>query len=260
MSKLLKKSLFITLIIVAMTACSSKKEAPAPMRSTVIMPIETRELVNNVKESQVDFREMQIKSKMSMIRDGKEDSYTGQIRMKNDSIVWMTISAFGIEGARGAMTADSIRFIYRPDKVFFAQDIHYLKIIFPFITVDMFSDLLVGNVPINGINIERKLNEDNCYRVDNTLAIFFKESLWINPNNFKVEKLVITNMLTGKVVGTIDYSNYIVVEDQVFPSDIVVKADVKGKTTVVHLQYNNIEFENNLSYPYSVPAKYKSVF
>ena len=69
-------------------------------------------LFNQLKKNEMKFEWLSVKFSASYIEDKKKISFRGQMRIKRDSIIWVSISpALGIEMARLVITNDSIKFI-----------------------------------------------------------------------------------------------------------------------------------------------------
>ena len=80
-------------------------------------------LFQKLKENELKFGWFSAKFNLDLIIDKKKNSVTGQIRMKKDSCIWITLSpALGIEMARLLITTDSVKFINRINKTYFTGD------------------------------------------------------------------------------------------------------------------------------------------
>ncbi|MCB0807539.1 MAG: DUF4292 domain-containing protein, partial [Bacteroidales bacterium] len=80
-------------------------------------------LFDKLKENELKFEWFSAKFNLDLIIDKKKNSFRGQLRMRKDSAIWVSFSpALGIEMARLLITEDSVKFINRINKTYFAGD------------------------------------------------------------------------------------------------------------------------------------------
>lgn len=100
--------IFIGLLTVA-TACSTHKKTVVPTQP-------------------VPFEWMTAKVAIDVEGNGKNyDNLSGQIRMRRDSLVWLSVTAtMGVEALRAKFSTDSVWIINRIDKIYLAEPIDTL--------------------------------------------------------------------------------------------------------------------------------------
>jgi hypothetical protein len=85
-----------------------------------------------------------------------------------------------------------------------------------------------------------------------------RKSFFFDANTFLVQKQEIAQVAEGRKI-LVDYSNIIVYKEATLPSNILISTfQEKGKTEI-NLEYNTITFNEELSFPYSVPNGYKRI-
>jgi hypothetical protein len=68
-----------------------------------------KEILNNAINTRLNFFTFQAKAKVAYNVNGSGGQYTANIRLKKDSIIWLSLTgAFGIEGVRVFITPDSV--------------------------------------------------------------------------------------------------------------------------------------------------------
>ena len=86
-------------------------------RSTLKQPLKEYGfdyLYSKMLENHFDFQNVNAKFNISYQQDKDKTDLRGQLRIKNDSVIWISFSpALGIEGARILLTNDSVKFINR---------------------------------------------------------------------------------------------------------------------------------------------------
>src|SRR5208283_696073 len=78
---------------------------------------------------------------------GQKNSFNGQIRIRKDSVIWVSFSpALGIEVFRMMLTQDSVKFINRMNNTYFAGDYNYVnQYLNTNIDYDILQSFLTGN-------------------------------------------------------------------------------------------------------------------
>ena len=103
--------LLIALSMIVLTGCSKKitstvTNAPAIPKPTL-----------NVDE--IDFEYLQGKARMILRDAKKEREVKANIRIRKDSVIWMTFSVIGVQGGKALINQDSITIVSNVDKEYF---------------------------------------------------------------------------------------------------------------------------------------------
>jgi hypothetical protein len=63
-----------------------------------------------------------------------------------------------------------------------------------------------------------------------------------------------------KRILTVDYPNHKQYDKISFPTALNIEASSNGKKTNIDIEYNLVKFDDELSFPYSVPSGYNRTF
>lgn len=214
----------------------------------------------DVKPAEIDFKYLNIKSKVNYISTGSEEqSFPVNIHIKKDSIIWLSI-VVGLEGARGIITKDSVIFLDRLHRTYYKYDFASLSKQFNFnLNYDLVQSILIGNMPI------KKRETDVVEKQESNFVIKQKEGFVRIENsiaeaNLKLQKVNASDE-TGDSKMEIDYFNFVTITDLIFPQDIRAKIDAKkdGRVlqTSINLQHNKIEaLDQSPGFAFSIPKSY----
>ena len=76
----------------------------------------------------------------------KKTSFKTHLRIRKDSVIWMSITSIGIEAARVIITQDSVKLIDRLKKQYFLGDFKYInQLLGADLDYQMLEALLIGN-------------------------------------------------------------------------------------------------------------------
>jgi len=99
---------------------------------------------------------------------------------------------------------------------------------------------------------------DQVYRLDDASASNFKKSFYFDANSFLLNKQEISQTAKGRMIQ-VAYSDNRAYKEVTLPSKVLINAiQEKGKTQI-NFEYDAITFNEELSFPYSVPNGYKRI-
>lgn len=231
-------------------------EAVKVETSKIDVPVVTK---IDVKPAEIDFKYLNIKSKVNFSAGGEEQSFPVNIHIKKDSIIWLSI-VVGLEGARGIITKDSVIFLDRLHRTYYKYDFASLSKQFNFnLNYDLVQSILIGNMPIKKREIDEVSKQEGSFVIKQKEGFVQIENI-IAEANLKLQK-VNANDETGDSKMEIDYTNLLTISELLFPQEIRAKIDAKkdGKVlqTLINLQHNKIEvLDQSPGFAFSIPKSY----
>jgi Domain of unknown function (DUF4292) len=214
----------------------------------------------DVKPAEIDFKYLNIKSKVNYVSTGSEEqSFPVNIHIKKDSIIWLSI-VVGLEGARGIITKDSVIFLDRLHRTYYKYDFASLSKQFNFnINYDLVQSILIGNMPIKKREIDEVSKQDSIFVIKQKEG-FVRIENSIAEANLKLQKVNASDETGDSKMG-IDYANFLIISELMFPQEIRAKIDAKkdGKVlqTSINLQHNKIEvLDQSPGFAFSIPKSY----
>ncbi|MFU8842360.1 MAG: DUF4292 domain-containing protein [Bacteroidales bacterium] len=229
-------------------------------------------LFTKLKENEFRYEWFSSRFNLDLTIDKKKNSLSGQIRMKKDSALWVTLSpALGVEMARVLLTQDSVKFFNRINNTYFTGDWamvnHMLQMNIDF---DIIQALLMG--------IDLTFYEDGKFRASydskeynlvtsgrGKLKKYVKnhedderiyiQNIYLNPESFKITSMKIKEIKKDNKKLDAIYSNFRHVNDQLFPHRVTydITADFPIR---VDMTYSRISSGGELSFPFNIPTKY----
>jgi hypothetical protein len=208
-----------------------------------------------------DFEYLQAKSKIRFSSPDRNLSSSASIRMKKDSIIWISVSpVFGIEAARGFISQDTIVFMDRVNKDVYRYNYQSLSNALNFdIDFEMIQSIILGNQVFDftsGDNFSKRAGE---LKIGQKRGRFELETR-ASSKNRKVENVKVREIPDGSKMEII-FSAFNVVADQAFPFNTNVEIIAKGteESTQVEINHSKVEVSDSpISFPFSVPGKYEN--
>jgi len=182
----------------------------------------------------------------------------GSIRLKKDSLVWLSLGMFGFEGARALITPDSFRLLNKLTAEYTVKDINYLRnwITLP-VNFAMLQQILTG---------ERMAIDDKArmaVREDSTIVVYLEsdkmlQKLWVDTVSYTLQKLLLKDkLLKQDMTITFDSYNSLNQKPFSFKRNIVINRD--GQVYKLDMAIGRAQLNEELSYPFEVSDKYKRV-
>jgi hypothetical protein len=249
----------ILIVIVAASACKSTKDI-AVSKNIEVLPYET--VAQKFELQNHDYTSASIRAKVD-VTEKKTRSFTANIRMVRDSIIWASLTgAMGIEGARIMATKDSIHIIDKLNKIYYQKPFNYINEFVPFpLDLIFLQDILLGNHQLDSA-AKTNFSIDDAYIIQQETDKM-KSAYSIAPEFF-YPLLVKLNELQNNRQVTIKYNDYRPAND----TDTSSKAfsfhrivDFKsGKKTKIDIKFSRISWNEELSFPFSIGEKYEIRF
>ncbi len=218
------------------------------------------ETIAKIKANNIDYTTFSAKVKVSY--EAEEENIpdlNAFIRMKKDSIVWINVEKFGISLARIVITKDSFLFINKYDKNYRKESFAFLQnqaqIPFDFETIQ---NLLVGNIvyfttPISSY----KKNESTTAIL--SVGSVFKHLLTINNNDYLIQHSKLDDIdVNRNRTCDLSFSNYELEDAKNISKERTIVL-LEKKKIQIDLKFKNVNFNEVLNYPFSIPASYKKL-
>lgn len=207
-----------------------------------------------------EFDYLSAKAKFKFDNEENKVSATANFRIKKDSIIWISITpGLGIEAARVLIDTENVFVLDRINKQYYEYTFQQLSDQYDFdFNFGMIQSVILGNLiePYR----KQKVQRQSDYFVYNSVTGPYVFENFIGATSMKLERVKVIDEETRNAIS-VTYSNFILVDSQVFPNEIFALIDYeseKKSNTEISISYNKMEIEKeSISFPYSVPSKYE---
>jgi hypothetical protein len=192
--------------------------------------------------------------------DGKKYNVNAHVRMYKDSCIWISVTAIlGIEGLRAVITKDSIKILDKQSKTYKARGISYLEDLTALpLTLASLQDLFIGNPVFFDNNIIGYSRSQDNISLKST-GEFIKGLFTFNEASKQLQscKLDDADELQNRSC-LITYDKYEDKKGKLFSEKREINIAEKTSITL-KLDYKQYEFNETLSFPFSMPKGYKPI-
>ena len=244
------------------TSCSTNKSTSS------LRTLSANHIIREVEDNRFEFDNLDTKFNVRL--EGNNIGLKGQLKMKNDSVIWISLSLkLGIEVARVMITEDSVKLINRTNKTYFVESVDKFQERLPSeVTMQFLQDILVGNDILLSKNDKFKVTiDDNNYKLESD-----KNTFWITPKTFKVKscqlsavsyQLSAISYQLSAVNGqrstvSVSYDNFQYVNGNLLPTKIILNAnedfDIK-----LEIDYSEVKVGERLEFPFNISKKFNKI-
>lgn len=220
-----------------------------------------RPMPEAVRASNVEFRFLAAKGKAQFDYQGQQQGANINIRVRKDSVIWISASLIGLEGVRAYITRDSVQVLNKLSREYYAGDYAYLskRLNVP-VNFDMVQALLLGNylAPFSAATEPAVSTEGSMQRVNYEQAGLLVQQL-IELGKARVQQLTVEDPKAGNKL-TVDYTDFRALErsPQSFAYNTLVQIQQGAtKPTTLTLNYRSVDVDKErLQFPFSIPKGY----
>ena len=215
-------------------------------------PKNAKELIAKVISKNKIPEWLSLKGKINLIKEEKDITLNINIKCRKDSVIWASVSApvIGVELFRTMLTKDSVYYLNRTNKTFFAKPITHIKAFLKAdISFDEIQELITANPRIlKKVYVFHII--ENTFEL-NTKQVFYKVSA-------EFYRILNASIIDGENELSYEFSSFINQNEVIFPKEfsIHVRSSENFEAT---LDYSKIVFNEKQKLPFKIPSSYVEV-
>ena len=259
----MKKGLFI-LMIVFLGSCKTKQVFVDTKTPTTIVKdsnaITSEKIIRNHYSNKNDFSTLYIRASAKYKHEDDSQSVSAEIRIKKDEKILVSIRFLGITMAKALITPTEVKYYEKINGTYFEGNYEALS---QWLGTDLdfnkIQNMLIGK-PIDDLTKGNYsfTETDKLYTL-NAIEDKTEKSFFFEAKRFLLKKQKISQPEKERSFEA-NYPNFQDYPSGIFPGSLTINAfQQKGKTTII-VDYNSITFDEDLTFPYSVPDGYDRIF
>ncbi len=264
-------ALMMTVMLMLVTACgTSRKLSKDPLKEEG-----AEYLLQKMKAHETKFEWYSAKFSAEYEGDRSDASFSGQLRIRKDSVIWITLAPLlGIEAIRIMITPDSVKMINRLNDTYFLGNHDYInRQLNTDLDFDMIQSLLTGN-DFHHYDQEkfRASAERQEYKLATSerrkLKKFSKQShgetkvfihlLWLDPDHFRITRAEMKEAGKENLKLESVYRKFVRVDSQMVPGE--AEFDIRAGSNIhVKAEFSRISIDSPQQFPFRIPANFNPV-
>lgn len=257
----MKKFVCLFVLTSLFVSCKAQQRAVAPVEETGVVVNETvANIISNHNAISSNFKTAYIKSDVDYKDDKQSVSLSADIRIKKDEIILVTVKMFGFTGAKALLTPTEVKYYEKMGGKFFEGD---YKMLSDWLGTDLnfqkVQNLLLGKA-MDNLNDGKytATTEENSPKLEEIPNGNFIKSFLFDASNFALKRQEIKQVAPERKMIA-NYSNYKSSPEVLLPMELAIFAIQGEKTTSIAIENKNVSFNEELTFPYSVPSGYQQI-
>ena len=258
----MKKILVVVALSFLALSCKTKAIAIAATNEPVAASNEmsAKKIIENYYNNKNQFSTLYIKSSARYADNKQTQNVTAEIRIKKDEQILVSIRFLGITMAKALITPKTVNYYEKINGSYFEGDFSSLS---QWLGTDLdytkIQNMLLGKA-IDDLTKGKFVASllDKTYRLDDAANSNTKKSFFLDAATFLVEKQEITQTTEERMIK-VAYPDFKVYNEATLPTGVLINTFQKKGNTEINLEYNSVSFNEELSFPYSVPNGYKRI-
>ncbi|WP_026725973.1 DUF4292 domain-containing protein [Flavobacterium sasangense] len=250
------KSIISAFLIVFLIGCKPKQTVATAAANE---NTEVSKVINGHYKNQHDFKTLNIRANAKYEDEKQSHSMNADIRIKKDEIIWINIKFLGIPMAKAMITPTKVSYYEKINNTYFEGDFSMLS---NWLGTDLdfnkVQNLFLGKA-IDDLTKDRWISEvvDKMFKLSSPTDVDVSQEFYFEGANYLLKKETIKQVSQNRNLE-IRYPSYKEEKEMFLPNEINIKAEQKSKVTI-DIEYKHTTFNEDLSYPYSVPSGYTAV-
>jgi hypothetical protein len=256
----MNKILTVLLLATVLISCKAKKVVVPTEVSTTVSNETATNIINNHYAVKRDFKTAYIKADIDYTDPKQSLGLSADIRIKKDEIILVSVKMLGITMAKALVTPTQVKYYEKLNSNYFEGD---YKMLSDWLGTDLdfqkVQNMLIGKTIDDLTKGKFKaVSEESNPKLEEISEGNFAKSFVFESNTFWLKKQEIKQFSPERKL-LVNYSNYKSYQECVFPKELAIFAIQGNKTTTIAIQNKNVTFNEELTFPYSVPSGYKQI-
>lgn len=266
--------IFLALSLSVLTSCKSSRTAQGE-RDRNIPNLKSKEIMDSLTVHDLRCGWLSIKYEVEIKTDKIEDSFKMYVRMKQDSVIWVSATYYAVEIGRFLLTPDSVKYMDRKNNKYYTGDYDYItNLVMVEANFDLLQSLILGNgdafVDIENEKVRTAKDNGKYYlsflrkgqlrralRKDELKKpIDLVVSLWIEPQHFRVSKTSLYDFTEDRKL-TAEYSDFQPACNSTFPYSMKLSANSTNEQAEVKTSVIKLTTDKEVSLSFTIPEKYE---
>ena len=243
--------------IVLMFGCKSKAVLATAKAGT---ELPATEIISNHYKSDKDFRTLYLKTDARYEDKDQTQNVSAEIRIRKDEKILVSVRFLGITMAKALITPEEVKYYEKINGEYFEGDftklsqwlgteLDFQKVQNLFIGLAM-DDLRSGNYD--------STIDDKLYKLTNTSG-GIEKSFFFEAGRYLLMKEELNQPSRNRMLK-VEYPDHSEYPQKILPTGIRIEAMQKKGKVNISIDYKSAAFNEELTFPYSVPEGYERIF
>lgn len=255
---------FCVLIVIFLVSCKSKAVLVATKTPANVVKSDSalvsEKIIQNHYSNKIDFSTLYIRASAKYKHEEDSQSVSAEVKIKKDEQILVSIRVLGITMAKALITPKEVKYYEKINGTYFEGDYESLS---QWLGTDLdftkIQNMLIGR-PIDDLTKGNYsyTETDKFYKL-NTIEGTTEKSFSFEAEHFLLKKQEIKQPDRERTFEA-NYPGFQDLAIAILPASLTINAFQKNEKTTIIIDYNSIKFNEELTFPYSVPDGYDRIF
>lgn len=248
------------LLILVLFSCKSRKKFAAPIAvnkpKDSIINTKVNIAENLISPTLKTWTYFSAKADINYSSNGNSQGVGSNIRMYKDSLIWISVNLFGIEGARILINNDSMVMLDKVHKCYTTfSKTYFADLLGSPLTVSQIQCLIIAE-PIYALALYETLKNN-----ETDLQIGLNQPRVRISHNYKKQFYTIDSTsiddITAPHYARVKYFGFANVNEHNFPLKNEISAYNGANKIIITMDFENPDFISTVTFPFNIPASYE---
>ena len=249
----MNKNIFILIISILVLSSCGLMRKNIKTENCIDAANNSKELVQKINSQNISPEWLSLNSKIKINKEGKKTTISAQIRVRKDSVIWVSVKApLGIEVFRSMITQDSVYYMSRMNKTYFVKAISHLKeVVKAEISYNQLQDILFASPKITEKKLEFSSTPFYYLKSENNNYII---TMFYRVIQMELKESENKNL----TINFKNYKTFTEVDNHFFPSQLLIEVQA-DEVFDAEINYTKIEFNKKSNISFNIPKSYVEI-
>ncbi|MDR6968700.1 hypothetical protein J2X31_002726 [Flavobacterium arsenatis] len=252
--------LHIIFLVVLATLVSCKSKAVIA-EATATKKMSADKIVSNHYAVKKEFKTAYIKADVSYKDDKQSLNVSADIRIKKNEQILLSLRFFGITMAKALITPKEVKYYEKSGNKYFEGDYTTLsKWLGTDLDFNKVQNMLIGQAfdDLNDGKYDASI-EDGFYKLNDKSNKNTEKAFFFEASQFLIKKQEISQKSKNRMLK-VSYPSHKDYPEVILPTQLIIEALQDNTATKINIEYKSATFNEELSFPYSVPDGFDRIF
>ena len=246
------------LLLLVLASCKTKAVLAEGQASS---SLSADKIISSYDNNKIDFSTLYIKASAHYEDEKQSQNVQAEIRIKKNEKILISVRVLGITMAKALITPSSVQYYDKIGNKYFEGDYSSLsKWIGTDLDYQKLQNMFLGKTidDLHASKYDASIIE-KLYKLQSNPDSNTNKAFYFESDNYLVKKQEINQSLKNRTLQ-IEYPDYKRYESMILPLSLAIDARQKESKTNINIEYKNISFNEELTFPYNVPEGYERIF
>ena len=256
MHKKLYKGIIIVFLGILSGCVDNKPNSSNPTN----LDLDLKSIVKEIKQSENKFKNLRNRAKIQFDNGKTIQSINLNLRIKENEALWISASML-VPIAKALITQNQFIFYEKFQRTYIDSPLNNKNEgVPPPVSIELIQNILFGKPVVKIDNRNWRIIQNPSQYVLTPLNNLknIQPTLFFNPTNFVLEEQRIYFRSINTLI-VIEYDNFKTTNGKNIPSEVFMSIIQNGEISKITIEYSQIDFPENLTFPIEIPEGYRKI-